>query len=569
MLGPDGEIKLRPKSYELLRHLVRHPGRLVGREELLNAVWGHAAVTDDSLTQCLVEIRRALGDNARRIVRTVPRRGYLLDVPVSRHNLDDTPRGELDHPPPGNGPGGEVATAMRSSLGRGRLPAVAIAMVAGVIVAMASAAWLLSERDGAVPAPHAIAGQPEPGSIAVLPFVDMSAEQNQEYFGDGLAEEILNLLAQVPTLKVIARTSSFSFKDQPADIATIAAKLGVMYVLEGSVRKSGNRVRVTAQLIGTDDSVHRWSQSYDRELGDLIDVQSEIAAAVASVLKQELLARTAPARGRPRDPGAYDHFLRARFLFNRRDPGDLDRAREQFEAALQLDPALPEAHLRVLPVYRKAGERDKAAEHIRIAQSLDPDNVLLLGLRAGAALGRGEVEEAVALSDRIIAIDPLSRVSRFNRANLLMGAGRYQDARKEFMAVRELGVARAWEIDVYLAQVLVLEERYEEALAQLVSAAPGIEYDLCLALAQVDEAGAVAARLETDGSSLAAIALAALHAHRGEPDAAFAWLAESHARFERDGPTALVMWPRLTHVSPFPRPLRDDLRWAALQADVG
>jgi hypothetical protein len=170
---------------------------------------------------------------------------------------------------------------------------------------------------------------------------------------------------------------------------------------------------------------------------------------------------------------------------------------------------------------------------------------------------------------------PLSRVNRFNRANFLMGAGRFEDARREFMAARELGVARMGEIDVYLAQLLVLEERYRgSARAAGCRPLPVFEHDLCLALAyhglgQIYEAAAVVTRLETDGGGEAAIALAALHAHRDEPDAAFAWLAESRARFARDGRTALVMWPRLTHVSPFLRPLRDDPRWAALHADVG
>jgi DNA-binding winged helix-turn-helix (wHTH) protein len=200
--GPDGEIRLRHKSFQLLLYLVRNPGRLLSREELFNAIWGNTAVTDDSLTQCLVEIRRALGDDSRQMVRTVPRRGYLFDVPVKP--LGTSAALEVEPVSPAAG-----------RLASGRLAA------AGLIVVVMAAWWLFS-RPGPVPAelPDAAGSRvaPIPNSIAVLPFVDMSAEQDQEHFGDGIAEEILNLLTRVEGLKVIARTSSFSFKGRQVDI---------------------------------------------------------------------------------------------------------------------------------------------------------------------------------------------------------------------------------------------------------------------------------------------------------------------------------------------------------------
>jgi TolB-like protein/DNA-binding winged helix-turn-helix (wHTH) protein len=285
--GPDGVIQLRPKSYDLLLYLVRHPGRLIGREELLDAVWGQRAVTDDSVTQCLVEIRRALADHGRRIVRTVPRRGYLFDVPVARIPGPNGPE-EQANVPAADAPAS--ATAPPAAL-HGAMPYPRLAAATVTFLALALAWWAFATRDATRPDRSMFDAPAVPNSIAVLPFADMSAEGDQEYFGDGIAEEILNLLAQAPELKVIARTSSFSFKHQPADITTIAARLGVAHVLEGSVRKWGNRVRVTAQLVSGRDGAHLWSQTYDRELGDLFEVQGDIAGAVAGVLEARLLTR--------------------------------------------------------------------------------------------------------------------------------------------------------------------------------------------------------------------------------------------------------------------------------------
>ena len=147
-------------------------------------------------------------------------------------------------------------------------------------------------------------------SIAVLPFVDMSQLKDQEYFSDGLSEELLNLLAQLPQLRVIARTSSFSFKGKEVDVATIARTLNVANVLEGSVRKSGNTLRITAQLIRASDSSHLWSQTYDRELTDVFKVQDEIAGAVVAALKLQLLPDQSMNNARRSDvPEAYNQFL--------------------------------------------------------------------------------------------------------------------------------------------------------------------------------------------------------------------------------------------------------------------
>ncbi|HWE51855.1 MAG TPA: protein kinase [Bryobacteraceae bacterium] len=174
-------------------------------------------------------------------------------------------------------------------------------------------------------------------SIAVLPFANMSASKDDEYFSDGLAEEILNLLVRIPELKVTARTSSFAFRGKEQDITGIAAKLHVSTILEGSVRRSGSRIRVTAQLINATDGYHLWSERYDREMTDVFAVQDEIAAAIAQALRLKFSQNVAGDRHQPGVP-AYEAFLKGRHMILRSSPETLDRARQYFEQAILLDP---------------------------------------------------------------------------------------------------------------------------------------------------------------------------------------------------------------------------------------
>jgi TolB-like protein len=174
--------------------------------------------------------------------------------------------------------------------------------------------------------------------IAVLPFVDMSEKKDQEYFADGMAEEILDLLATIPAIKVIGRTSSFQFKGKNEDLRAIGVKLGVAYVLEGSVRKSGNRVRVAAQLIDSKDGTHRWSGTYDRDMGDVLELQEEIAAGLVRALQITIGADGMQSRHALANPEGYNLYLRGRYALNRYDKDGFDEAARYFEQALELDP---------------------------------------------------------------------------------------------------------------------------------------------------------------------------------------------------------------------------------------
>jgi TolB-like protein len=198
------------------------------------------------------------------------------------------------------------------------------------------------------------AGEPEQPApdktIAVLPFVNMSDDASNEYFSDGLSEELLNLLVKVPELQVAARTSSFSFKGQNMEIPEIAARLGVAHVLEGSVRKSGNQVRITAQLVRADSGFHLWSESYDRTLDNIFQIQDEIAIAVVEALKVTLLGAAPEAR--ETDPEAYELFLEGRYYSLKRSMESFPQAIELFQAAVDIDPTYAPAWAEMASAYQ-------------------------------------------------------------------------------------------------------------------------------------------------------------------------------------------------------------------------
>ena len=302
-------------------------------------------------------------------------------------------------------------------------------------------------------------------SIAVLPFVNMSSDPEQEYFSDGLTEELLNLLAGIEELKVAARTSSFYYKDKRDEVTLteIATQLGVAHVLEGSVRKSGDTIRITAQLIKADDGFHLWSSTFDRTLDDIFEIQDEIAAAVVNELKITLLGDAPHAR--VSNTEAFELVLQGRYFFNRRADGDLDRARDKFERALQLDSDIAEAWIGLVPLYtwgmdppdlvlaRAAAEKaltlepDNAEAHMRmalvysyegnkvarnkefeIAIELGPNNPLILSVRAGYLFGTGDMDGGIEAQQRAASIDPMSAVYHNNLAAYLESAGRFDES---------------------------------------------------------------------------------------------------------------------------------------------
>ena len=320
-------------------------------------------------------------------------------------------------------------------------------------------------------------------SIAVLPFENMSGDKENEYFSDGLAEEIINLLARIPDMKVIARTSAFAFKGKHEDVRKIALALGVTTVLEGSVRKAGDRIRVTAQLITASDGSHLWSERYDRQLADVFTVQDEIATAITTALQVTLSTRTQPARRHAPDLQAYEHYLKALYDASRRTPSRwrlrrstwngrsrsiddsrrrthnlgnlhgllcgygvispreaLPRMREEAREALAIDPHLPEGHA-MLGTAAAWFDFDwpEAERHFRFAMAQGAVSPLVrLNYAMYCLLPTGRAQEAADHHAIALKEDPLNLMARAERAVCLRSASQYAKGNEELRQILEL-----------------------------------------------------------------------------------------------------------------------------------
>jgi len=610
LLRSGADVDLRPKAFQVLRVLVERHGRLVSKQELLDAVWGRVVVTEGSIAKCLIDIRRAIDDAAQTSIKTVPRRGYIFDEPVTVGDGDTRPEVRTETLAP--------ARPRVGSIARGWMLGAALA----VAVTLAATYVVVTMRG----APQSASGsqQARAASVAVLPFVDMSAERESEYLADGIAEEILDLLAKVPAVTVIARSSSFAFKGQNADIATIADALNVTHVLEGSLRKSGNQVRITARFVDATTSAELWSATYDRELDDLFAVQSEIAGAVAGALRATLDGSGQHATS---DGRAYEHYLFGRFLFNRRQPGDLESAQAAYrqaleidpsfakawaglagvyfvqaaasdaqqqallvtlryavDEALRLDPRLAEAHVRRSGYLWLTGDTSGYEEEMRLAAAFAPDDPLVLGALAANSARKQSLDESIALQSRAVALDPLSLVGHLNLGCYLYYAGKFEAAETEWLAALDLAGASAPAsnamtrgLAVGLAEAAVARQRSESALALVDSwlgAGKERDYSLALiygALGRTSDADIALARLRDAGSNTEweSVKVVEAHAFLGHIDAAFEWLAKAVDQSRQAYPStpATMAWKTELRHSPFVTALREDPRWQAWLAE--
>jgi len=313
------------------------------------------------------------------------------------------------------------------SFGGKRFELLVISLLAAAVILFAYDKWWI--------------GPPPELSIAVLAFENMSADPEQEYFSDGISEELLNVLAKLPGLRVAARTSSFQFKGQNEDIAEIAAALNVAHILEGSVRKSGNKLRITAQLIKADDGFHLWSETYDRELDDVFAVQDEIAAAISDALKVKLAlvegGAVQPTVIKAANTDAYDAYLQGRELIHHRNRESMEGAIEHLERSLSLDNSFAPAHAQLatatmlLTSYAKSEReeaRRKATRHLDRAQKLEPDLAEAHAGRAVLAMYANDAESTVEHAQRALAANP-NYVDAMNWLSIGLGnLGRYEEA---------------------------------------------------------------------------------------------------------------------------------------------
>jgi TolB-like protein/thioredoxin-like negative regulator of GroEL len=439
-------------------------------------------------------------------------------------------------------------------------------------------------------------------SIAVLPFLNMSPDKEQEYFADGISEELLNLLAQMPKLRVIARTSSFSFKGKDVDIAEIAGKLNVTNVLQGSVRKSGDTLRITAQLVRASDSSYLWSQKYDRKMSDVFGVQDEIAAAVVAQLKIKLLG--AAPKPKVTDPQAYALFLQAREAMRQYNPEGFEQAialykqalaidptyapawdgladayytqvyfgasktewglplaREAIQQALATDPGYAPAYARVAMIEGEV-ERDltAASRHLEQGLALDPANLDVISSAGWIARRLGRLEEAVELTEYLVARDPVNPQGHDRLAYAYIFLGRLDEALAEFRTVLKLSPGST-AIHEQVGEVLLLKGDAEAALAEIQQEPAEIWRLVGLpmayhALGRKADSDAALDELIAKYEQEMPMAIAYVLAYRGEADRAFEWLDKSVKEVDL-GLGALPF-------EPFLESLHSDPRWLPL-----
>jgi adenylate cyclase len=407
-------------------------------------------------------------------------------------------------------------------------------------------------------------------SLAVLPFTNMSSDPEQEYLSDGISEELINLLANVPGLRVISRSSSFAFKGSNLKANELADEMNVDYILEGSVRKSGERVRITAQLIEADSDVHLWSETYDRTLDDIFAIQDDIAGSVLPALEVQLLG-AAPTVAEL-DTDAYALYLQALHFYQQRSPEGVERAIDHVLRSIEIEPAhapswtllasayINQAHARDRPFEEgfelaseaadkaldidpdfalahstrawiaMSYERDfaRSARHFRMARKLAPNSNIVLTNYAILAIRLGRIEEAIRMIGRSIELDPTNSVSHGNLAEALIHQGRFPEAEQAARKAVELrpgnNSARA-----NLALTMILQNRPGDALevaAPIRDEATGMLVRLMANhdLGNMDASALALESLEESHATDAAYLIAIGYAWRGDLDNSFRWL---------------------------------------------
>ncbi len=442
-------------------------------------------------------------------------------------------------------------------------------------------------------------------SIAVMAFADMSPKQDHEYFSDGISEELLNLLAKIPELKVISRTSSFSYKGKDTKATEIGNELKVTHILEGSIRKAGNMIRVTAQLINTSDGTHEWSHTYDRKLDSIFIIQDEIAAEVSTELKLSLLGQ--PVKSHTIDPEAYNLYLKAKHLtkqntkdayieaetkvkesitldstyasawrllaeiyntgsynFSIREPeAGISSGLDAAYKAIELEPDSGYSYATLSSLQEKNWDFEESAKNMNKALELIPNDGIIIG--SAALMTYGDLEKAVDLIKKAIAVDPLVYTNYFNLGHYYYRLNRLEEAEKAFKTF-ELYYPN-WQIFHYMmAKIRLAQGRTDDAISEIEQekhkffSLYGRNF-IQFALGHTKEADALFAEFlekygETDSANVAD-----LYAFRGDYDLSFKWLNKA---FDVKDP---VLVEALTY--PAFKPMYSDARWRDLIRKMG
>lgn len=580
-ISKDGKtVKLQPKTMQVLVCLAAHAGQVVSVEQLLDEVWKDLVVTPNSVYQAIAELRRVLGDDAKQAsyIANVLRRGYRLVAPVGPW-MDTAPI-------PSESLRSDAAVASKPEPPRTRWPVgwSSLALVVAIVLALA---YFVVGKFGSTPRQTAIgeeqAGDSRSGvdkSVAVLPFLDLSERKDQEYFADGLSEELIYLLTKVPGLHVPARTSSFYFKGKQVTIAAIAKALGVTHVLEGSVRKSGNTIRVTAELVRADNGYPVWSETFDRQLDDIFKLQDEIAGAVVKALSVSLMEGVAARATPTSNTEAYTLYLQARSIAAGRaadadygaannylqrvvalDPNFAsawaalanivvdeyswrhsrpymeaeEQARSAAVRALQIDPKLSDGHLAMAKIlFTFDFDWEGSEAEYRRALEIDPGNADALRWKSYLALVLNRSDQALQLAEKAVSDDPLNSWNFFAVAAAHSASGRFADSEAAYRKGLELNPTGVG-LHALLGEVLVLKGEAAAGLTQIQHESDDMWQRISLpfaldALGRRSEADEELATLESRYADLAPAAIGYLYACRRDTDRTILWLDRAFQR---------------------------------------
>jgi TolB-like protein/DNA-binding winged helix-turn-helix (wHTH) protein/Tfp pilus assembly protein PilF len=516
------EVRLRPKSFDVLKYLVQNNGRLVSKGELLTAIWPDTAVTDDSLVQCLIEVRRGLGDNDQQIIRTIPRRGYIFEALTDESDRSVVITEEVESlsvtvqedEEIGEPPFTVVQPALprTTSLVQGiNLRRIAIiAFLVAVVLIGVFITYRLSARNSVAPI----------RSIAVLPFVSTNGDSELEYLGDGLTDGIIGNLSQLPQLRVMSRNSVFHYKGKEVDPKAIGRELGVQAVLLSRLEQHGDTISIRVDLVNTGDNSEIWGDSYTRKVSDILQMQEDIARILSEKMRLHLTGaeQTLLARRYTQNSAAYDAYLKGHYWWNKRYEKALRKAIEYYNEAVALDPNFALAYAGLADCYALLGplgapftNDDYFKAKAAAAKALELDNQLpeAHASRANIAFlyewdwaaaekdfkralelnpqystahqwygvflsSMGRHEEAIAEGKKAVEIDPLSISVIIDLARCFYHARRYDETINQYQRIFEVE-PNHYRLNSWLEMAYEQKKQYDQAFEVCIKARSQLE----------------------------------------------------------------------------------------------
>jgi len=456
-LERDGEdVRIEPKVMQVLEYLVEHVGQVVSRQDLEESVWAGTVVGYEAVTNAIIKLRKALGDDARdaHIVETISKHGYRLVAeitPIVKRNSEHRP---------------------------GRRRAVALTAFLSLLISAGALSWFILDRPDIEPASidNMAFPLPKEPSIAVLPFNNLSSDKNHEYLADSLTEDIITVLAKSPYLFVIARNSTFKYKGSAVSVKQVAEQLGVRYVLEGSVQRSGEEIRITAQLIDALDGHHIWAERFDRHFNDIFALQDDITEKIMVALHVEISEGEdyRVMRARVSSPVAFEYLMKARVYGLRGNKEDHAIRQELVAKAAAIEPDNPEiwlyqawGHFR--EYYRewsddREASLNKAIELGEKAYAADPADSAITGFMGVLSMSRGSYEEAISYGRRSVALAPSSALDKTRLAWILAVGGHPDEAIPLVQKAMRLSPSYPPWFTAVLGFAYMLTEDYDNAI---------------------------------------------------------------------------------------------------------